>query len=99
MIDGFDPKPMMDAPLITRHPDLLETTLDNEVVLMSIERGSYYGLENTARRIWQLIEQPRTKADLVQVLASEYDAAPEQIAQDIESFLQKLLDHGIVTLA
>jgi len=87
---------MNDNTLFTRNADLLETTLDNEVVLLSIERGSYFGLEGTARRIWQMLAQPMTKAQLVEVLCQEYDAEPEVIARDLEPFLQKMLDNAVV---
>jgi hypothetical protein len=80
-----------------RHPDLLETTLDNEVVLMSIERGSYFGLENTGKRIWQLLETPQTLAQLQEALGNEYEAPPDVIARDVAVFLQKMLDNGVVT--
>ena len=80
-----------------RHPDLLETTLDNEVVLMSVERGSYFGLENTGKRIWQLLETPQTLAQLQEALGNEYEAPPDVIVRDVAVFLQKMLDNGVVT--
>jgi len=88
---------MNEPTTFKRHPDLLETTLDNEVVLMSIERGSYFGLENTGKRIWQLLETPQTLAQLQEALSNEYEAPPEVIARDVAGFLQKMLDNGVVT--
>jgi Coenzyme PQQ synthesis protein D (PqqD) len=88
---------MLNSALISRHPDLLETALDNEVVLISIERGSYYGLEATAKRIWQLLEQPQSRDQLVEALCREYDAQPEVIAKDLDVFLHKMLENGVVT--
>ena len=81
-----------------RHPDLLETTLDNEVVLMSIERGSYFGLENTGKRIWQLLETPQTVAQLLEALENEYEVPHHVIARDVAIFLQKMLENGVVTI-
>ncbi len=83
---------------IARSPELLETSLDNEIVLMSIERGNYYGLKTTARRIWQLIEEPTTFQDLITALTNEYAASPEEIEQDLYVFLQRMLDNKIVVL-
>lgn len=90
---------MNDSSLFQRHPDLLQTTLDNEVVLMSIERGSYFGLEGTAQRIWQMLEQPMTKDQLVKSLCQQYDAQPEVIDRDVQQFLQKMLDNAVLVLA
>ncbi len=83
---------------IARSPELLESSLDNEIVLMSIERGNYYGLKTTARRIWQLIEEPTSFQDLAAALANEYAALPGQIEQDLHVFLQKMLDNKIIVL-
>ena len=55
---------MNDNTLFTRNAELLEATLDNEVVLLSIERGSYFGLEGKARRIWQMLAMPYTISSL-----------------------------------
>lgn len=85
--------------LISRVTSLPATTLDDEVVLMSIERGSYYGLKGTAKRIWALLETPKTFADLSALLALEYEASANVIAQDLDSFVKKMVDAGIVTLS
>jgi hypothetical protein len=85
--------------ILSRNPDLLETTLDSEVVLMSIERGSYYGMEKTAARIWQLLAQPKTRGELLQALVQQYDAPQEIIAKDMDIFLQQMHDHGIVNFS
>lgn len=82
-----------------RNPDLLETTLDNEVVLMSIERGSYFGLEGTAKLIWQMLEQPMTKDQIVQPLCKQFDAERDVIDRDVGLFIQKMLDNGVLFLS
>ena len=87
---------MLNHVLISRNPDLLETTLDNEIVLMSIERGNYFGLEATAKHIWQLLELPQTKEILLEKLSNEYEAEREVIDRDLDDFLKKLLDNGVV---
>lgn len=90
---------MENSTVLSRNPDLLETILDKEVVLMSIERGSYYGMEKTAARIWQLLEKPKTRGDLLQALVQEYAAPQELIAKDMDIFLQKMRDNGIVSFS
>jgi len=84
--------------LIKRHPDLLETTLDNEVVLMSIERGNYFGLENTGKRIWQLLKTPQTFVQLLVTLENEFEAPTDFIARDLTVFLQVLQENGVVII-
>lgn len=90
---------MENSTVLSRNPELLENILDQEVVLMSIERGCYYGMEKTAARIWKLLEQPKTRGDLLQALVQEYDAPQELIAKDMDIFLQRMNDNGIVSFS
>ncbi|QWE11333.1 PqqD family protein [Polynucleobacter sp. es-EL-1] len=85
--------------LIIRNPDLLETSLDDELVLMSIDRGCYYGLENTAKTIWELLDKPKTQEQLLNALKEKYDGQPEIIERDLNAFLDKLLASQMVKLA
>ena len=83
---------------IVRAQKLLATDLDEETILMSIERGAYYGMEQTARRIWELVETPRTVTDLCQRLAEEYDVEPEVCRQDVLAFLEELRAEGLIVV-
>ena len=86
------------ATTVVRADDLLATDLDGETILMAIEQGSYYGMEETARRIWELVEQPREVADLCRQLAAEYRVAPEVCARDVIAFLEELLKEKLVVV-
>ncbi len=90
------PLPPGPSPLIRRNPVLLATEVDGELVLMSLERGNYYGLKTTARRIWELLETPTTLAQLCEQLAQEYEAAPGQIEGDVAAFVGQLLERQLL---
>lgn len=85
--------------LIGRNQDLVSTDLDGEIVLMSIERGNYYGLESTARRIWELLDTPVSLATLCATLSREYAAPAEVIESDVRKFVAKMAQETIVTLS
>ena len=81
---------------VVRADDLLATDLDSETILMGIEQGAYYGMEETARRIWELVEQPRQVADLCRQLAVEYNVAPDVCERDVIAFLEELAEENLV---
>lgn len=83
---------------VVRAESLLSTELDDETILMSIERGAYYGMEQTARRIWALLGEPRTVSEICAQLAQEYDVAPDRCQQDITPFLEELQREGLVVV-
>ncbi len=85
--------------LIERNPALVSTDLDGEIVLMSIERGNYYGLERTARRIWELLDAPLTLETLCATLEREFAAPAGVIEADVKRFVSRMAEETIVQLA
>ncbi len=84
---------------ITRHPDMLSAEIGGEAVMMSIENGAYFGLNPIATRIWDLIEQPKTIAELIQTITDEYDVSAEQAADDVQEFVAEMIERGIAQVA
>ncbi len=84
-----------DTPL-ARSTAPLSADLHNETVLMSLESGSYYGLEGTARRIWELLASPQSLSDLSHQLAREYQVSPEQCAAEILPFIEEMRQEGLL---
>jgi len=84
---------------ITRHTDMLSAEIGGEAVMMSIEKGAYFGLNPVATRIWDLIEQPKTIAELIQAITDEYDVSAEQAADDVQEFVAEMIERGIAQVA
>ncbi len=63
---------------------------------MSIDAGAYYGLEGPARSIWKILETPMTFSALVDRLVDEYRVSPETCATDVEKFLMKMEQEGLL---
>ncbi|WP_042689403.1 PqqD family protein [Azospirillum sp. B506] len=98
MMDQFASHLSPDV-LISRSTDLLMAELDEEIVLMSIDYGSYFGLAATARTIWRLLENPMRPEDIYLALARDYDGDPKAIEADTMVFLNRLLVNGLIKLA
>jgi hypothetical protein len=84
---------------ITRHPDMISAEIGGEAVMMSIEKGAYFGLNPVATRIWDLIEQPKTLAELIQAITDEYEVSAEQAADDVQVFVADMIERGIAQVA
>lgn len=89
---------LSSASTIQRSDNQLSTQIDDEMVLMSIERGNYYGLDAIATDIWKRLEQPLTVSDLCGALVEEYDADAETILRDVLALLEHLLDEGFIEI-
>lgn len=81
---------------VSRAQDLLSTELDQETVLMSIDAGAYYGMKGPAQSIWSNLESPITFSALVDRLVKEYAVSPEACSEDLQQFLAKMEEEGLL---
>ncbi len=84
---------------ITRKEDLLSGVLDDETIIMSIESGNYHVINQTGRRIWELLEQPKTIAEVCDILSEEYEVDPEACQEEVLHFVEGLESRQIVTVS
>jgi hypothetical protein len=84
--------------LISRSPSVLTAEVDGEIVMMSIEQGRYFGLDDIGSDIWKRIEPPCSFAALVDALAADYEADRATIAADVQALLDRMADQDVVKL-
>lgn len=84
--------------LIVRSDSFLATNLDDEIVIMDIEGGSYYSLAKTGRRIWQALAIPCSFEDLCNQMVTHYAAPRQVIESEVSHFLEELIKERMVTL-
>lgn len=82
--------------VVVSSEDLVATDLDGEIVMMSIENGQYYGLDDIGSRIWTLLEKPHRVSDLCDILMQEFEVELEQCQQDVLAFLNELAEDSLV---
>lgn len=81
---------------IARNEEIVSSHMDDEIVMMSIEQGEYYGINPVGSRIWELLEQPRTFAGLCDILLEEYDVPVEECRRDVLAFIEQLFEKKLV---
>ena len=74
----------------------VETDIDDEKVLMSLEGGEFFSLKGTALATWELIDGERDRDGLAAELATRYAASEETVGPDIDSFLAELQSAGLI---
>lgn len=85
------------ATRLSRNPAILHAAADNGTgVMMSIEAGHYYGLDDIGFRIWALLEQPLTIAELTGRLGEEFDVDAETCRADVLDFVATLIAQRLV---
>lgn len=72
--------------------------LNDEAVLLHIETGIYFGLDETGARIWTLLSEGYTEEAIIGKLLEEYDVEPALLRSDVTTFLANLLNKGLATM-
>jgi len=76
--------------------NVLFQELDGEAVLLSLDEGCYFGLDELGTRIWKLIEDNLDESQVVEKIVEEYDVEPDQARQDLDKFLGDLEESGLI---
>jgi len=79
--------------------DQISSNLGGEAAILNLKNGVYYGLDPVGARVWALIQQPRTIAELRDILAAEYDVATPQLEADLLELLGNLAGMELVEVA
>lgn len=85
--------------VVKRRAGLLEAEVDGEIVGLHVEKGTCYGFNATATRVWGLIETPRTVSDIRDALLEEYDVEPAICEAELAELLKELEADGLVELS
>ena len=75
---------------LTPASHVLSTTHGDRTILLDVDRGHYYGLDEIGSRIWALTAQGLAPAAIARRLADEYDAPLDAIAADVAHFVAGL---------
>lgn len=78
------------------HPDVFTTEIDNQVVLLQYETGTYFTLNEVGTKVWQALEQGKTMPEILHYLLQEYAVSEKQLQQDILNLVDKLKEKGLI---
>jgi len=88
--------PIEDSATVVAAPDLLSSAFEQELVILNLRDGVYYGLEDVGARIWSLLQRPVTVAAVRDTLVAEYDVEPARCGRDLRALLQALAARGLI---
>lgn len=72
---------------------------DGGAVLLNLETAAYHGLNMTGSLIWETIDQGMTLEELVPQVASLFDDAPKELADEITAFVENLVERDLLRVA
>ncbi|WP_276624514.1 lasso peptide biosynthesis PqqD family chaperone [Syntrophomonas wolfei] len=84
--------------VISKTEEVVLAELDGKVVMMSIENGQYYGLDEVGTSIWEMMSEPVQVKKVITRLMDEYEVTQEECEKDVIAFLGKLHDKKLIIL-
>jgi Coenzyme PQQ synthesis protein D (PqqD) len=76
--------------------DVVFRELEGEMVLLNLASGVYFGLDPVGTRIWGLIAEQRSAAEIVRVLTAEYEVDAKTCEADLWTLLDTLAANELI---
>lgn len=73
-----------------------ETDIDEEIIVMRLDNGEFFSLSGTGAATWRLIDGTRNREALLAALAEEFDGNASGMAADVDEFLSRLRELGLI---
>src|SRR5436190_8875914 len=88
-------------PCYVRSQSVVSRVIAGETLIIPVRKGvgdlaSIYSLNQVASAIWQTIQQPRRKEEIVSAIEQEFAGERPQIERDVDSFLDEMNSVGLI---
>ena len=81
---------------ISISPDVMVRKVGEESVLLDLKTERYLGLDDVSARFWELLTNGGSIQSAYETLLVEFEVDPERLSQDLDDFVQELLQFGLV---
>lgn len=79
---------------------ILKKIVDDYIVVPTgdnlVDLGVMVSLNETGAFLWEQLTDEKTKEDLAEALAQEYDVLPSDVEADVEEFIELLKTHNFL---
>ena len=86
---------VMDAVFRGRE-GVVKQRASTSLVLLDIESGEYYSLNEVGDRVWELCDGSRSIRAVIAEISREYDASEDVIATDVTELLEELVGANLL---
>lgn len=93
-----DQQSMGKTRVVRRNDELIVAPVDGELVMLSVEKGQYFGIGGVGTRIWELLESPKNETSIIQAIVAEFDVDEDTCRRDVIEFLDRLLEMDLIAL-
>ena len=82
--------------IINKNLEIDDTDLDGEKVMMNLDKGEYFMMNEVGSRIRELIEGNTPIVNIIETLTNEYDVDEETCENTVMEFLGRLKNADLI---
>lgn len=82
--------------VLRQNPDQVAAEMDGALVMLNIETGHYYSLNEAANFIWNLLAKPASLAEVRDAMMAEFDVSRSTCEADLMRFVEGMLKDGLL---
>jgi len=79
--------------------DVVFREIAGEMVLLDLSSGTYFGLNETGARIWNLLQHGQSLRHVFDIAQKEYDVSPDDFERDLLSLIRELCARGLARVS
>lgn len=83
--------------IICKKEDIDDSDLDGEKVMMNLDKGQYFIINNVGSRIWEIINEPISVSDIIYILVDEYDITSNECEGSLKKFIKELWEAELIS--
>ena len=81
---------------LTVPPQVISRLVGDETVLLDLESGLYFGLDNVGQYIWEAVSAGKNLGEASDAVVSEYSVDKVQAEADVIEFASTLVARGLL---
>jgi hypothetical protein len=78
---------------------VMARTVGDETVILDLASGTYFGLDPVGARIWALMGEGQTLAEICAAMLGEYEVERAQLEVDVLRLAAELAERGLIAPA
>ncbi len=78
------------------HPDAVARVLEGGMVMLDLNTGMYFGMNEVGARVWQLLSEGMTLSEIIATLLGEFAVEESTLRDDVSTLLRELIERQLL---
>ena len=83
---------------VTIPEQVMARQVGEETVILDLASGTYFGLDPVGARIWQLMTEGKTLAEVCAIMLAEYGVTREDLERDVLRLAEELRAKQLISV-